>query len=600
VSLPPRLDTRHRRVTRALLRPTAALVALAVLFTLTSSASDVPAPPDSPLKKLAGQLAKKRPAPATTQPPSKEALLLPEFRFKPAKTWLLLPDLAQSLGTNEEERAAVLQLLETGATEVRRLLAAEGAENDVAAVTALFMSQLWQIVRGVELPEADVDALHAQIVSVMAGPEVAKMKDADKQRYWEFCVGYPIFIVGMAEVIEGEEQLADLRKAAALGFESLIGVSPELVDIGASGLTLRAGVEQAAAELASEREAQSPAIRETPPTSGPAISGITYTAPAGWSREASGRNVIFRATLGDVDNNGQLERDNDASHIATIALLPILTSGGAGPTALFDQTWRDQFAEYVLGDTFVHYRARMKSNLVVHYMGRFFERPNAPRYEGNPKTYGVLYLVDLGADRFQPIIALVDARDPGVGMDQFKEGAALKALSFPLGAFLDSIKPAKGAPPYPAGGFFSAADIRGQWTQSSSAYGGTYVSATTGAFAGAAVSAAGGRFALRSDGTYEYDFSYYSTSPLTGNSSGSTKHSGRYRLDGDIVLVEPSKPIGYNFTCCAVGVGSRQTAGGVKRILVTVSANSSGGFVAAPLIPNWDSYQGTMTWYTEE
>jgi hypothetical protein len=248
----------------------------------------------------------------------------------------------------------------------------------------------------------------------------------------------------------------------------------------------------------------------------------------------------------------------------------------------------------------VHYRARMRSNLVVLYMGRFFERPNAGRYAGNPKTYGVLYLVDLGGDRFQPIIALVDARDPGMGMDSFKEGAALKSLSFPLGAFLDSIKPAKGAPPYPAGGFFTAADLRGRWTQSSGAYGGTFVSATTGAFAGAAVSSAGGRFALNHDGTYAYDFSYYSTSPLTGHSGGSTKHSGRYRLDGDIVLIEPSKPIGYNFTCCAVGVGTRQTPGGVKRILVTVSANSSGGFAAAPLISNWDSYQGTMTWYTEE
>lgn len=588
----------------------ACLLGLLVFAARGMMAADVPAPPDSPLKSLVGQLAQKRAAAKADQvapkPVPKEQLLRPEFRFKPAKTWLMLPELANTLGTNAEERAAVLQLLDTGATEVRKLLAAEGAENDVAAATSLFVSQLWQVVRQQQLPEADVDALHAQIVGVMTGPQVANMKDADKQRYWEFCVGYPIFILGMAEVIEGEAQLTDLRKAAVLGFESLLGVSPELVDIGPAGLTMRAGVKEAAAALARKDVAKpmapqpSAASVAAPPASGPAIQGITYTAPAGWSRESSGGNTLFRATLGDVDNNGRPEANNSASHIATIALLPILTSRGAGPTALFDQTWRDQFAEYVLGDTFVHYRARMRSNLVVLYMGRFFERPNAGRYAGNPKTYGVLYLVDLGGDRFQPIIALVDARDPGMGMDSFKEGAALKSLSFPLGAFLDSIKPAKGAPPYPAGGFFTAADLRGRWTQSSGAYGGTFVSATTGAFAGAAVSSAGGRFALNHDGTYAYDFSYYSTSPLTGHSGGSTKHSGRYRLDGDIVLIEPSKPIGYSFTCCAVGVGTRQTPGGVKRILVTVSANSSGGFAAAPLISNWDSYQGTMTWYTEE
>lgn len=596
------------------------VVAAFLLFLPVSavSASDAgPQPPDSPLRSLVGQLAAKRPArpAAKAATPSKEELLRPEFRFKPTKKWLLLPDLANSLGTNDDERAAVLQLLDLGTREARKLLAAEaaGADNDVAAATTLFMSQLWQFARGLELPEADVDALHAQIVDVFKGDAVAKMSDADKQRYWEFCIGYPIFIAGMAEVIEGDEQLQHLRQAAALGFETLIGVSPELVDIGPSGLAIRAGVEAAAAELAKEVDAKkspptsspgagvaSGPTREKLPASGPAISGITYTAPAGWTRETANGNTLFRATLGDVDNDGQLERDNDASHQATIGLLPILSAGRAGPSALFEQTWRDQFAPFVLGDTFVHYRGRLPSQLVVLYMGRFFQRPNKPQQMGNPDTYGALWLVDLGDNRFQPIVALVEPRDPGIGMDQFKEGAALKALSFPLGRFLDSIKPAKGAPPYPSGGYFAPADLRGRWAQSSSAFGGFYASATTGAFAGAAVTASGGNFSLNEDGTYAYDFGYYAYNPQFGNQSGATKHSGRYTLDGDIVLVQPSQPINYTFTCCAAGVGTRQTPAGVKRILVTVSASSAGAFQQPPLIPNWDNYQGTMTWYMEE
>jgi hypothetical protein len=66
------------------------------------------------------------------------------------------------------------------------------------------------------------------------------------------------------------------------------------------------------------------------------------------------------------------------------------------------------------------------------------------------------------------------------------------------------------------------------------------------------------------------------------------------------VLIEPSKPIGYTFTCCAVGIGTRQTPQGPKRILVTVSANSAGAYLSPQLMANWDYYPGVMTWYVEK
>jgi hypothetical protein len=327
------------------------VAAAASTFIATIRAADTPAAPDSPLKDLARQLARKRSAPVPGRPaptlPPKEQLLRPEFRFKPAKSWLLLPDLARTLGSSPAEHDAVLQLLDAGVRELRKLLAAEGADNDVAAATGLFMSQLWQAARGIELPEVCVDALHAQIVGVFQGSEIAKMRDADKQRYWEFCIGYPIFIAGMAEVIESDEQRADLRKAAALAFESLIGVSPELVDIGPDGLTIHAGLEEAAAELA--KEGAAPAAAPTPPppaqpaapglasrdklaATGPAIPGITYTAPAGWSRETKNGNLIFRATLRDVNDHGQPVENNDATHqaVANRAFLGKRVGGFSG------------------------------------------------------------------------------------------------------------------------------------------------------------------------------------------------------------------------------------------------------------------------------
>ncbi|MBL9212062.1 MAG: hypothetical protein JNL92_16510 [Opitutaceae bacterium] len=572
-------------------------------------ASDTPPPPASALSGLVKKLTEKRAAPSGAKP-TKEQLLRPEFRFKAAPNWLLLPQLARQLTSNDTEREAVFALMDAGAREARKLLAAEadGADRDVAAATSLFASQLWGIVRQVEPSEEAGDALHAQIVSVLAGPEIAQVSDADKQKYWEFCLGFQVFVMGMKEVATDPASQEDLRKIAAAGFESLIGVNPHLVDLGPQGMVVRAGLEEAARKVKEDEAAaanpppvtivraptQPPAAA---PAGGPAVSGITYTPPAGWAREEANWATIFRATLFDVLNDGTRDPRGEGRHPAAIFVMPPRAMSGSAH-ATFDEVWRQQFEAFELGDTVVHYRARIKSGLVVHYMGRFFNRK--VRAEGALKPYAVLYLVDLGGGRVQPITALVEPVDASTGMNSFKESAAFNALWRPLLEMLESIQPAGGRAPYPSGGFFAASDLQGNWGTTSSAYGGSYVNTMTGMSAGVAVSTSGGSFRLGTDGTYDYSFAYASSHPQFGNSGGSEKHSGRYRLDGDIVLVEPSKPIGYTFTCCAVGIGTRQTPQGLKRILVTVGANSDGAFISPQLMPSWDYYRGVMTWYVEK
>ncbi len=593
----------------------------AVPFALCLAASCLPAQaptlaplaPDSPAKTLLIRLAQQPPAAKgdpTIAAKTKAELLRPELHFRPRERWLLLPDLATQLGTDDDQRDAVKALFEAGVPELQAALAAEGADSDLGTAAVLCITQLWQFARGVELPEAQVDALHAQIVATLAVPEVAKMRNDDKQRLWEFCVGYTIYTAGVAEAAEDEPAKAELRKTAGRGLEALLGVGPDRIQLGANGLTASAARAPATAmgrptvpatvppTAAPATASPTPSDATALPATGPAIPDIAYDAPSGWSREAAKGTVIFRSTLGDVDKDGRPEENNRASHQATFGFLPVLTAT-KGATALFDQTWRDQFAPFELGDTFVHYRARLPSQLVVLYMGRFFARPGTPQFEGNPKTYGALYLVDLGGNRFQPLVALVEPRSTSIGMDVFKEGAALQALSFPLWTLLQSVRPANGAPPYPAGGFFAAADLRGGWHQSSGAFGGNYYDTTTGGYAGAAVLSSGGTFLLRDDNTYEYSFAYASSHPQFGKSGGSTRHDGRYRLNGDIVLVEPKQTLPTAFTCCAVGTGRRETKDGPRRVLITVQAQRDGTFRAPSLVPNWDGYEGTMAWFTE-
>lgn len=559
---------------------------------LAFAANENPTPPASPLNNLVRQLAEKRAAPRPGPARGKQELLKPEFRFKPAPNWLLLPDLAKQLTTNEAERDAVFTLLETGVREANRLLAAEGADNEVAAATTFYLTQLWSFVRREEIPEASLDVLHGQIVDVLAGPEMARLTDAEKQRYWEFAIGFPVFVLGMREVATEPAAQADLRTIAAGGFAALLGVRPELVDIGPKGLVISAAAE---AEMAKSKAAPGAGSAPAGPAGG--VTAIDYAAPVGWQREEAGWATVFRATLGDVQDNGQPDPRGNGHHAGSIFVLPARSMTGDAHAA-FDAMWREQFAQFELGDTIVHYRSRLKSGLVVHYMGRFFHRKDDPDNAIN--SYGVLYLVDLGGGRMQPITAVVVPNSRSIGLDSFKESAAYRALSWPLAALLDTVKPAAGTAPYPRGGYFSPADLHGSWGQSSGAYGGAYVNAATGASAGVAVSSAGGSFRLGADGTYDYSFAYASSHPQFGQTGGSTKHGGRYRLDGDVVLIEPTPPINYKFTCCAVGLGTRQTREGLKRVLVTVSATSDGGFRAPPLVPNWDSYDGTMTWFVEQ
>ncbi len=558
------------------------------------AATETPLPPASPLNNLVRQLTEKRAAQATAQAPRKEDLLKPEFRFRPSGSWVLLPDLAKQLTTNETEREAIFNLLDQGTREANRLLAAEGADNDVVAATTLFLTQLWGVVRQQEPDEAAVDALHAQLVGVLAGPEMAKLSDAEKQRYWEYCIGFPVFVLGMKEVATEPAAQADLRTIAAAGFTAVLGVRPEVVDFSPQGLVLSAAAE-AELKKAQHTPAVAPVASVAAPGQGvPGVAGITYTPPPGWSRENASWATIFRATLLDVNDDGSPERGGQGHHAGSIFVLPPRAMTRDASTT-FDAIWREQFAVFDLGDTIVHYRSRLKGGLVIHYMGRFFNRKVR---SGNAlKSYAVLYLVDLGGGRVQPVTAVVEVNSSSIGLDSFKETAAYRALSWPVAALLDSIQPAGGPAPYPAGGYFAPSELQGTWGESSGAYGGAYVNTVTGASAGVAVTSSSGSFRLGADGTYDYSFGYYSSSPQFGTSRGATKHHGRYRLDGDIVLVEPTTPLESRFTCCAVGIGTRQTPEGLRRVLVTVTAASDGGFRAPAPVPNWDSYAGTMTWY---
>jgi hypothetical protein len=562
---------------------------------------------------------------APAEPPDPAALLRPELAFQPGRRWVYFAALAKELATEEVPAAELKAALEAGGKAVREALAVEKADKDLGAVTALFVVQMWQWATGKELGEAQTDAVHAQVVQALTGPEVAAMRDVDKQRCWELCVGYTTWFAALFEAASEDAQRQALQRAAAERFAQVVGIAPGELRPTTRGLALRKSSKAQAGNPAPANPAAPPheggkPVAATPapaaptpakaaakwpsgasplPSSGPAIAGVTWTPPAGWTVEAKGGSTVYRATLRDLDDAGRPSVHGESAHQAAIGFLPVQTAT-AGPSALFERLWREQFAAFAPSEMHLHFRGRLPSKLVVLYMGRFHRRPDAPPTMGYPQTYGALWLVDLGADRFQPIVAVVEPRDPRLGMDEFKELAALQALAAPLGKVLDSVQQKDGKPPYPAGGYFAAADLLGEWEQSDSAFGGSYYNTATGGFAGVAVTASSGGFALRPDGTYDYTFDFYALNPQTGNTGGSSRHRGTYRLDGDVVLVQPSSPIPYEFTCCAVGIGRVVTSQGERRVLATVAKDRNGNFLQMPLIPNGTARSATLTMYVEK
>jgi hypothetical protein len=568
----------------------------------------VPTAPATPVAGLVKRLAEKRAGTARPPIPTKEELLRPEFRFRRADSWLLLPELAKQLTSTAEERAAVLELMDTGAKEASRLFSAEGADNDIAAAAALAITQLWSLARQKESPGEGAERFHGQLVSVMAGPETAAMSDADKQRYWEYCIGFPVFLIGMQEVAQEPSAQEALRTIAANIFTELMGISPQVIDIGIDGIALSAAADQALAEMKSETPAApgvsapaAPAVvaggaaagRE-PTTTAAGVSGITYTAPTGWAKEEAGWATVFRATLRDVDDQGRLDPEGKGQHGGSIFVLPPRAMVGDAQ-ATFEAVWREQFGDFELGDTIVHYRARLRSGLVIHYMGRFFDR----KVRSELRPYGVLYLVDLGAGRVQPITAVVQPIDGGISMSSTKENGAYRTLYWAMEALLNSIQPAGGPAPYPSGGYFRADNLYGDWSREEKVYGGSYVNSVTGFHAGVGMHGSLILFRLGQDGTYNFSLNFTTSTPVTGTSSGEERHHGRYRLDGDVVLVQPTVQLRHPFTSCAVGIGTRQTGAGPKRMLVTVTAKD-GVFYAPPLMPNGERYDGIMYWFVEK
>jgi hypothetical protein len=316
--------------------------------------------------------------------------------------------------------------------------------------------------------------------------------------------------------------------------------------------------------------------------------GVSFAAPQGWTRQIVDGAELFQASLSTPINYGQ--------HAASLLILPPRPAP-QGVAAAWETAWRELLRDFQLGDSVARYATRLSSGLVLHYFGRFMNRADGS-LQFTP--YAALYLVELG-ERVQPIVVtLIPNQDQKYVYPSAVSDDAYDAAFPALNAFVQSLQPPAGFKPR-EGAIFSRADLEGRWGLSDGVFGGFYVHADTGASAGAAYVTSGGSLALNRDNTYAYSFAFASNQPGFGSQVGQSRHSGRFSLRGDVIVLDPGQEVkNVHLEWCAVGAGSVQTPQGPRRLLMLVAPNDAKRFLAPSTLPKGSAYGGIMSWYVEE
>jgi hypothetical protein len=324
------------------------------------------------------------------------------------------------------------------------------------------------------------------------------------------------------------------------------------------------------------------------PAAAPGAPGLRYAAPPGWAAETvAGGTVIF---------SRMLDQNREAQHQATIWLFAP-QAAPQGPAVAFLSEWRSKLGGpngYALGDVVAHYRRVLPGGPVAYYMGNAFTKGN----DRDQDYYSALYVIDLLDGRTQTVGVTVVIGRAQYSMSQQNITDAMRQLVPAMAPLLDSLRYPDARAPGP---LVAAREVQGNWSQSASAFGGSYVYAATGQSAGVAAASSGSTLNLQADGRYAYTFASYFNSPVAGQGGTATnRHNGRWALQQQVIVLTPDRALGDDPSEMAVGSGVLNTPQGPRRMLITVGRGRDGQYRQPPWFALWDSYDGAMKWYRED
>lgn len=166
----------------------------------------------------------------------------PATGFKPSKGRLLVPALAASLTKDKEQQKALASVFEAGLQGYAKETEKEQLATDLGGGIAFFIACAYAVVNdGSEPPDEGVTALARQLQQALDTPQLRKVSDADKQRFFELLVslGTWLLVTWQQAANDGDAALqASLKQTAGDVLRGYLKLEPQKVRITAAGLEL--------------------------------------------------------------------------------------------------------------------------------------------------------------------------------------------------------------------------------------------------------------------------------------------------------------------------------------------------------------------------
>lgn len=195
-------------------------------------------------KKKAGASAAASPSaetPAATVAAATSAAASPSTTFKPSKEYATLPKVADQLGRNAAERAALMQLLRDGLASYEREAANDHRPYDLAEAMAFYIALNYGVLHdGVMPDDKQTEGLYQSVHAGLLGvPAIQQATDSQKQALYEALVGIGVFtLAGYQQGIQEKKPATcqTFHDLAAMNLRDLLSLPAERLRLTGEGM----------------------------------------------------------------------------------------------------------------------------------------------------------------------------------------------------------------------------------------------------------------------------------------------------------------------------------------------------------------------------
>ena len=171
---------------------------------------------------------------------AKKSLPAAATKFRMAKSYVLLPDLAKSLTENAEYQKALVQVFSQGIQQYEKDAAPDGFDHDVAGAMTFLIASAYYVYRDGEEPNDQGTTFIGRAIQQNMDTDACRsIADLDKQKFYEFMIGMGTYlIVVYKQAVEGGDARAvdQVKAYAGDALKSYLKLDPATVRITANGL----------------------------------------------------------------------------------------------------------------------------------------------------------------------------------------------------------------------------------------------------------------------------------------------------------------------------------------------------------------------------